>query len=121
VILALLILGLTFLACNDPERRTTTTAAAPAFVARGVRVDMALTGDQMILRGSTLSGSTLSFADAGTILRLEGDASITLNGQTGFQASADQISIAPKAAKVELMGNVKARFNLPQEVDNERL
>ena len=84
----------------------------PAFVARGVELELPAAGGQLVARGDQLT-----IGDGGAVLTLEGDASVRLEAGNGFAARANRVQVRPADQRVELSGSVRARLEIEGAAD----
>ncbi len=95
-------------ACEQPQEPTRT--AKPTISAEGIRIELALDKGQLVARGDKLS-----YGDAGSAMRVEGDASITFENGAFLRASAETITVIPDRLEVQLEGSVRTRFEVLEE------
>ncbi|MCP4674452.1 MAG: hypothetical protein GY854_02830 [Deltaproteobacteria bacterium] len=80
----------------------------PGLTARGVIIELARSDG-----GIRTRGENLSIRQGGAWMQLEGDASVTVGGNGAIEARADHITVNREEEKIELAGNVHARFRIP--------
>ncbi len=79
--------------------------------ATGVSIQIPLGDDSELVA----SGEHMNVDGTGS-LTIRGDASVRVSGDNGMTATANRIEIEPQGPKVDMEGNVKARFSIPVDL-----
>jgi hypothetical protein len=82
-------------------------SSGPSVKAGGVRVEAADPKGRI-----EIVAEELVFEDAGARMRLNGNASVKVEGAAGLEARASHITLLGSASKIELSGGVEARFKV---------
>lgn len=106
--LCLFIAEISAAACTQP--RAAEGADRAEIQAHGVKVEIANPDGRI-----ELTGDELSMEDAGAVIRLSGNTAVRMEGKSALEARSADIRLEKKGSKIELTGDVRARFRIPAE------